>query len=165
MRRTNSGAVTASWLHPYFVSEEQEKSAPTFFHHVWYSLNTWCEEGELPWLWPLSAPGQGGRDGWVCSPPCSLYCPWAGMGPFIVTDPSFKLVGKQQKKSTPKRVFLSPGQFQQFEMWLGVNLTGKSKVSVDDFGFVTSKDMSKYRIQHEHGIKTNLKLWQYVDIT
>ncbi|KQK85476.1 hypothetical protein AAES_43712 [Amazona aestiva] len=61
------------------------------------------------------------------------------MRPFLVADPSFKLVGKQQKK--PPEVFLSPGEFQQFEMWFGANLSGKSEVFVDNFSFMMSKDV------------------------
>lgn len=55
---------------------------------------------------------------------------------------SSQMLPREQQKN--KKVFLSPEEFQNFEMWFGANLTGKSKLSADNFGVVTSKDVSKY---------------------
>ena len=112
-----------------------------------------ARRGTLPWLYPLSAPGQGGRDGRGCPSVCShtVTLPQSRDGTFS-RHRSFLQAGWGAAKN-PKKVFLSPGEFQHFEMWFGANLIGKSKLSADNFGVVTSKDVSKYRIRHEHGIK------------
>lgn len=144
-----NGVVTASWFPPY--SFLCSRGAGENCTHIFPSHPTQPEHladvrrGTLPWRRPLNAPGRGGRDGWGCPPVWShaATLPHSRDGTFSHhrSDPSFKLAGEQQKN---KRVFLSPGKFQHFEVWFGANLTGNSKLSVDNFGIVTSKDVSKY---------------------
>lgn len=82
--------------------------------------------GTIPWVCPLGAPGQGGRDGRGC-PPIRSHA---------VTRPqsrdetfpchrSFLQTGWGAAKN--QKSISSPGEFQHFEMWFGANLTGKPK--------------------------------------
>lgn len=127
------------------------------FHHIWYSLNTLLMWGvEHCHGFALLVHLDDGHP----STPTLRPCPKAGMGPFLITGSSYKLVGEQQKKKPKiknhtKQWFLSSEKFQHFEMWFGANLTKKSKLSANDFGVMTSKDVSKYQIRHKHGIKQN----------
>lgn len=79
-----------------------------------------------------------GRDGTppIYSHACDLVPNWGW-------DLSFLQAGWGAAKK-PKIAFLSPGKFQHFEMCFGTNTTGKSKLSVDNFAVLTSKDVSKH---------------------